>query len=1127
MTAGEPAGQWAAAGPAASAERRIVSVLFADLVGFTTLSEQLDAEDVAAIQDAYFTVARETIARHGGAIEKFIGDAVMAVFGLSRTREDDAERAVRAGLSLISAVERLSAALPIDEVILRLRVGVNTGEAVTTESGPDQGRVTGDVVNTTARLQAAAAPGTVLLGETTALAVAHVVETGTSHRLELKGKAAPVPAVEALALRPERSREQVLGRLRSPLVGRDGDLGWFRERIGEVPAGSARLLLVVAAPGVGKSRFSAAALDVARDEGLVSAAWTARLHPASGPLAAIADLARAAGLAEDDAQAEVEARIGRARALPAPRVPVVARALLDLLEPGSSPSVADRSGRIGAWLDGLDALAEGRDALWRIEDVHWADEDTLELLSEAARRPVAGGARRIVMATGRPVIAERWVGGLERAVRLDLAPLAPGPVRELVAALVGAALSGQLADALAERSDGNPLFVEETLRSWIAAGTLIQDGDGSWHLAVAPADVPLPPTVQAVYAAQIDDLPAVERLTVRHGSVAGRRVPADALPVLGVDAPGRSLASLRGRGLLSGPEHDALGNTFTYRHALLRDAAYASLARGDRARLHLRLARWLEDVAGPDAGDVSGAIGDHYATALESAPALAKTVGEGLNRDQVQALAATWLERGAERAWAMCAYGTARRLLARCLSHTREGDLATRSRRLTRLAQVTTRTGHMDEAMGHLEAATSGYEAVLAREDLPDAERASAREGLSAAAFETARVHIEQLRFVTGRNVASAALTRIGPGPDGASDDIARARLRYMVAYGDYGETNADQSPAVERTLRVAEAAGEERLALEMARLLAGMRAEVTGARADLAPIAERARRIGDHEVLIDTLLDGALEKAADAPASALPALDEAEEMAMALDMTETRAWIDFARTEVGFAMGAWEDALRCGLRALELGSAHAYRRVSVRTFHLVVPMSVARGDAEQPRRLQGFYAAHKGAFPDSPYARVMRPAMNLYIADAGLAEPAMPDPARTLASFDFRAATSPSWQVAQERILRGWLDGGQQDAFGDALARIESQDLPVSGLARASLCLVRAWWEAARGCDGAAESSARESLAAARAIPAPWWMGRALALLVAHGRPSSEEAAEAAAIARQLGVAEAALRRW
>jgi class 3 adenylate cyclase len=1109
-----------------SAERRIVSVLFADLVGFTTLTEQLDAEDVASIQDAYFTVARETIARHGGAVEKFIGDAVMAVFGLSRTSEDDAERAVRAGLSLVSAVERLSAALPIDEVALQLRVGVNTGEAVTTEAGPDQGRVTGDVVNTAARLQAAAAPGTVLMGETTALAVAHVVEGGASQRLELKGKAAPVRAVEALALRAEGSREQALGRLRSPLVGRDGDLGWFRDRIREVPAGSARLLLVVAAPGVGKSRLSSAALSVARDEGLVGVAWTARLHPASGPLAAIADLARAAGLAADDDQAEVEARIGRARALSAPRVPVVARALLDLLEPGSAPGGTDRSGRIGAWLDGLDALAEGRDSLWRIEDVHWADEDTLELLSEAARRPVAGGARRIVMATGRPVIAERWAAGLERAVRLDLAPLAPGPVRELVSALVGDALPGQLVDALAERSDGNPLFVEETLRSWVAAGTLVQDGDGSWHLAVAPADVPLPPTVQAVYAAQIDDLPGVERLTVRHGSVAGRRVPAEALPVLGVDAPGAPLASLRGRGLLTGPEDDALGDTFAYRHALLRDAAYASLARGDRARLHLRLARWLEEAAGPDAGEVAGAIGNHYATALESAPALATTVGEGLDRDQVQALAATWLERGAERARAMCAYGTARTLLARCLSHTREPDVATRSRRLTRLAQATTRTGHMDEAMGHLEAATSGYEAVLARDDVPDAERAAARDGLSVAAFETARVHIEQLRFTTGRDVASAALARIGPAPDGASDDIARARLRYMVAYGEFGETNADQSAAMEEALRVAEAAGEERLALGMAHLLASMRAEVTGTRADLAPIAERARRIGDHEALIDTLLDGALEQATDAPALAIPALDEAEEMAAALDMTETRAWIGYARTEVRFAMGAWEDALRCGLGALELGEAHAYRRVSVRTFHLVVPMSVARGDVEQARRLQDFYASHQGAFPDSPYARVMRPAMNLYIADAGLAKPVLPDPSRTLASFDFRASLS-SWLVAQERVLRGWLDGGLHDAFGEALARVERQDVPTSGLARASVGLVRAWWAEARGDDGAAESSVRESLAAARAIPAPWWMGRALARLMEHGRASSEEAAEAGAIARQLGVPGAALRRW
>src|SRR5262245_31379212 len=170
-------------------ERRIVTVLFADLVGFTTISEQFDAEDVAQIQDRYFAVIRETVGRYGGQLEKFIGDAAMAVFGVPRARDDDAQRAVRAGLALTHAVQHIGAALGLEDDALRLRVGINTGEAVIAAAGEDEGRVTGDTVNTASRLQAAAPAGQVLVGPTTALAVADAAELGEALALELKGKA--------------------------------------------------------------------------------------------------------------------------------------------------------------------------------------------------------------------------------------------------------------------------------------------------------------------------------------------------------------------------------------------------------------------------------------------------------------------------------------------------------------------------------------------------------------------------------------------------------------------------------------------------------------------------------------------------------------------------------------------------------------------------------------------------------------------------------------------------------------------------------------------------------------------------------------------------------------------------
>jgi class 3 adenylate cyclase len=243
-------------------ERRVVTVLFADLVGFTSLSEELDAEDVTLVQDAYFDAVRETVARHGGQLEKFVGDAAMAVFGAPRVRDDDAERAVRAGLALVASVQRVGAGLGLAPGALRLRVGVASGETVYGEASAERGPVTGDVVNVAARLQAAGEPETVTIGEATALAVADAIELERLPPFELKGKAEPVPAWRAVGVHAERSRERALGRLRAPTLGRDDEVAHLRSLVG-----STARVTVVAPPGVGKTRLldelAAAAADAA------------------------------------------------------------------------------------------------------------------------------------------------------------------------------------------------------------------------------------------------------------------------------------------------------------------------------------------------------------------------------------------------------------------------------------------------------------------------------------------------------------------------------------------------------------------------------------------------------------------------------------------------------------------------------------------------------------------------------------------------------------------------------------------------------------------------------------------------------------------------------------------------
>ena len=598
---------------AAAVERRIVSVLFADLVGFTTLSEELDAEDVATVQDAYFAATRETIERYGGVVEKFIGDAAMAVFGTPRARDDDAERAVRAGLALIGALEQLEARLGMQPQTLQLRVGVNTGEVVHATSGPDEGRVTGDTVNTAARLQTAARPGTVLIGELTALTVAETIETEPIGSVELKGKAEPVRVWEATGARSQPSREEALGALKAPMLGRDAELERLNDAVDAIAANRrADRIVIVAPPGVGKSRLLAE-LGAAT----MATVLRARVRPqATAPYETVAQLFAAAdtsGLAQALASAGV----------PDARASVIRQEVARLVEPmsdaggGGGDLAAERDARFDAWVSALDVLSPGA-SVWLIEDVHWAGGDLLAFLDHAGRAPSRHG--RLVVATARPSLLET-APGLVRGPedRPGAAPTDRGgrartrPARLGVARPAGGGRGGTVGRYAALHRGAAPDVGQRRDAC---------DADGAWQLAIEPESVALPPTVQAIYAAQLDDLPPDARQVARRGAVAGRRVPLAAFPSLELDGRGGGLDALRRRAFVAGPFDDPItGEGYAYRHALLRDAGYASLARAERARLHVAMARWLAETAGDRADIVAEAVAEHNAAALESLPA--------------------------------------------------------------------------------------------------------------------------------------------------------------------------------------------------------------------------------------------------------------------------------------------------------------------------------------------------------------------------------------------------------------------------------------------------------------------------------------------------------------------------
>lgn len=1050
---------------AADVDRRIVSVLFADVVGFTSLSERLDSEDVATIQDAYFAATRETIVLYGGVVEKFIGDAAMAVFGAPRARDDDAERAVRAGLALVGAIEQIGARLGLEPGALELRVGVNTGEVVHATSGPDAGRVTGDTVNTAARLQTAARPGTVLVGELTALTVAETIETLALGAVELKGKAEPSRVWEAVGVRPQPSREEALGALEAPMLGRSRELAYLvaaREDV-ERERAAARCL-VVAPPGVGKSRLLAEFGAVA--DGVV---LRARVRPqGTAPYETVAQLLLAA--AGDLPTSLADAGV------PAGRATIIVSEVERLLRPGAATAgvgvgedlAAEREFRFDAWVAALDALAPKASA-WLIEDVHWAGGDLLAFLDHAGRATTRHG--RLIVATARPSLFESSPAWSEGA-RLDLERLPGAEARELVHALVGAALPEDLVAVIADRADGTPLFIEELLRTWASVGTLTRDGD-RWRLAVQPDDVPVPQTVQAIYAAQLDDLPPKARLVARRGAVSGRRVPLSAFGALELADQRDGLDVLLRRALLAEPVDDPItGETYSYRHALLRDAGYASLARAERARLHAALAGWLAEIAGERADAVAEAVGEHYALALASLPAL---VGPGLpDGATLAATAAAWYERAAEAAVRLSALDAARRLLSRSVELTGEQEQLDLARRRLRLGETLAASAELDIGIGELEAARAAFAAS------PEA-----RSGYEAAAFALGRAYMQQIRFTEAAVVTRDGIDHLG---DSVSDPHV-ARLHALHAWAVAANGGVDGVLGeVEAAWAAVRDGGDPSRELDVLeyRCLARDELDVAG-REDWALLAERARRLQRwHQVVVAERVR-AVDVSFEDPRAALGPLADVIELAATHGLTEQGGWGEYSRCETLWLLGDWDAALESGRRALDLAERYAYTRLAFRTFMVVLQIAAERGDAALAERWDGWWVGAQTDFPPSPspYARVLRGASAVWLARAAGRDAPLPpaDIADAIVPM-----VNPHFVGAVETVILAWIGAGRHDLATVAAGRwAATTSTTPPRLVQASAALIDAWLTGSRvPADRAVEIATR--------IPAPFWVSRARA---------------------------------
>ena len=623
--------------------RKIVTALFCDLVGSTTLGERHDPEVLRPILDGYFTEMRSAVERHGGRVDKFIGDAVSAVFGLPNAHEDDALRAVRAGMEMQERLQTLNEASPIP---LAARIGITTGEVLVPGDGNP---IIGDAMNTASRLQSGASPGSVLIGEPTWRLVRDVVVAEAVEPLNAKGKAEPVPAWRVLEVHP------VAARIQTPLVGRDRPLRVLEEALEDAIEDQACVLVtVLAPPGVGKSRLGAAFSDAVRERATVLVGQTPSYGDGVTFAPLVELLSQAAGQPSGDA-AQVATAL-RGRLADQPDGAAVGDRLAQVLGVGEALA-SDASWAVRRLLE---VIASEQPLVVVLEDVHWAEPPMLDLIDAVVER-VHGPVLFLCLA--RPELLEQrpsWAAAKPRAITTTLPTLSPEDARRVAELLLGGRRApNYVVDRVCQTAEGNPLYIEQLTAMLADQGLLVE---GRW-VGSPDAEIEIPPTLQALLAARLDRLEPTPRLVLERSSVEGRRFRIAALralaPDLSTEDVESGLASLERRGLVQ-PEDEA-GGRWRFAHALVLEAAYRGLSKVLRADLHVRLADWMieEDA---DRADVDESVARH----LERALHLREEVGQ---RDKRSAALS---ERAGElfaiagsRAFATVDYITSRDLLGR------------------------------------------------------------------------------------------------------------------------------------------------------------------------------------------------------------------------------------------------------------------------------------------------------------------------------------------------------------------------------------------------------------------------------------------------------------------------------
>ncbi len=1003
-----------------SDERKVVTILFCDLVGFTARSESMDPEDVRAVLRPYHSRSRTVIDRFGGVVEKFIGDAVMASFGAPRSHEDDPERAVRAALRILEIIEQLN--LETSGPALQVRIGINTGEAVVSVgSRPEEGEgmVAGDVVNTAARLETAAAPQTVVVGEATYVATESLFDYESLERVGVKGKAAPVAVYRVLGAKSRVGASAFDGPT-TPFVGRVGEMEILRgtfERV--LRERSLQLVTLLGEPGIGKTRLvHELAQYVDGREELV--AWReGRCLPYGEGITfwALSEIVKAqCGILESDQSAEVMAKITESLDgldLAAPDVTWITSRLSPLVGmAGKTDEVAGAEETFTAWCRFLEAVAERTPLVLVIDDLHWADDALCSFLEFFVDWSV--GARILIVCAARPELYERWPtwgAATRNFTALSLSPLSDEDSDELLVDLgKRITLDSTRRESVRELAAGNPLYAEQLVG-------MLRDSMGNTGIEV-------PRNLKALIAARLDYLPAEEKSLLHDAAVVGKVFWPGALAQIGgIDEAtvATRLRRLARREFVRSARSSSVGHEaeYSFSHALVRDVAYSQIPRRERAARHRAAARWIEGVAGERVTDHAELIAHHCLEALKLGELLGEKGEPGFVSD-----AARFLKLAGDRAFKLDP-GSSFTYYEHALELSPQSS-GERGRLLRATARASRAINRYDAAAELLEEAVT--ELVKANE-LAAAAEAMAGRAILAHYLEPHRV--EELAD------EAAAMTR-GVAP---SHELAEAlgQIAYLkTLHGHLREAVALCEQALEAdpgNPRALENRGFARLDL----------GDVAGI-ADLRASLDRLTAEGSSQQLVTTynnLGDALLE--VEGPSASLAACEQGVEVARSRGLVEGEVHVKTTMMSALFGVGRWDEVL--GMAADLEASSHlsgAHRtKLSVDAY--AVNVLVRRGEIEAAVGISPRLMPQAHTVGDLQSLTLAVPAAVLVDLASGRDAHAVAN----MKEFAAAAAEGPGWYVARylPDLVRACGSIGELDLAGELLSSAATATTPRSQL--------------------------------------------------------------------------------